>query len=265
MVDVPPEVDAPQERSGLSVVAIDLVALLARHLPAGIDRARRVFDDEVVGAVGVEVADAHAVDAPHVVAQLDGLVSRERRARPDVARGRGALAPVHNRGDAPSAVRILRVARADEVRRRRDGSRRQPRLACLRPAIDVEADVRWIGIEQAPAQMNLSAARHHRNHASIERLANALGRPSERSAGFVQRIHRVEVQVRRDLFRRERAQHLFVVLWRARRRGGRGLLGWRLLLRSAAEDPHGQKGRDPHRGDADAHARLLESERTVSN
>ena len=258
VIHVPPKVDAPQEGPGLPVVAINLVALFARHLTSWIDGARWMLDDEVVGAVGIEIADTHAIHASHVVAKRDGLVSGERSARPDVPGRGGELAPVHHRRDAPSAIRKLRLDRGPEIGRRYDRLWRQPRLAGLGGTVDVEPYVAWIGVEQAPAQIDSTSLSHHRDHTPIEPLADALGRPSERRAGFVQRVHRVEVQVRRDLFRGQRSQHLIVVLGRTRRGVGRRLWRRRLLLSPSGEDPDGQTGRAPHRDSADAHARLLD-------
>ena len=209
-----------------------------------------MLDDEVVGAVGIEIADTHAIHASHVVAKLDRFVSGERSARPDVASRGSELAPVHHRRDAPSAIRKLRLDRGDEIGRRYDRLWRQLRLAGLGRTIDVETYVAWIGVEQAPAQIDSISLSHHRDHTPIEPLANALSRPSERRASVVQRVHRVEVQVRRDLFRGQRSQHLIVVLGRTRRSSGRRRrwLWWKLLLCSAihqcqghhhAHHPHG--------------------------
>jgi hypothetical protein len=75
VVDVPAEIDAPQEAAGASVVGVEFVGVGARPDAAG-SMCRRVLDDEVVGAVAVQVADADTVDALHVVSQRERTEGR---------------------------------------------------------------------------------------------------------------------------------------------------------------------------------------------
>jgi hypothetical protein len=103
VVDIPPEIDAPHEGAGSAVVAIDLVRVAAWHLTAWIDRAGRMLHDKVVGAVAIQIADAYAIDALHVVSQLHGVIAAHRWRRPRRATVVGTLDAIYDRDDTPSA------------------------------------------------------------------------------------------------------------------------------------------------------------------
>jgi hypothetical protein len=198
-----------------------------------------MLHDEVVRAVAVQIADADTIHAPHIVAQRDAASARHGRRRPGIARRRRPLTAAHDGGHAVSAVG--RGVRVEEVRGRDDRLCREAHFsnARVRP-VDVKPDVARIRVEQPPAHAHPAIVGPHRDDAAIERFADARGRPPERRARLVERIHRVEVQVRRDLFRRQRAEPLLVVLRRTRRRRRRYLR--RRLLR------HGRERRDDHGG-----------------
>jgi hypothetical protein len=211
-----------------------------------------MLDDEVVRAVAVEIANADAIDASHVLFQLDRAISVERRTVPRGGRD-STLGGSH---DAVSAIgdRI----RVDEIGRGDEGLRRQLHVRRARPrAIDVEAGAARIGVEEPPAHVHAAAIGSNGDEPAIERLANALGGPPERRARFVERIHRVEVEIRRDLLGRQRPQLAIVAL-----RWTRGGHWWSLLLLLAPKraDARRHDERDDHAGHDDANHGDLETD-----
>ena len=80
-VDVPAEVVAPEEFPRFSVVGVELIRALADADAAGVFAAAGPFDDEVVNAIAVEIAESGHGNTGDIVAELDGAVILNRRVR----------------------------------------------------------------------------------------------------------------------------------------------------------------------------------------
>ena len=249
MVDVPAEIDAPHERAGPTVVGVDLVRVRARHAPPRIDLPDGMLDDEIVGAITVEVANADAIDGADVVAHLQRAIRRGLRVCGNGhAVRRALLAAIHDQRDPPGVFALARGGGIEEIGRAPHRLRREPlrRSACRRP-VHVEGALLGIGVEQPPRQVHARAFERRHHEAAIQSLGNPRGRPPQRRARRMERIHRVEAQIRRNLLGRQRPQLAVVV---SRRPGGLRLRRrrWRRLLLRVADGDSDRQGQPEQRG-----------------
>jgi len=217
-VHVPAQVDPPQEFARRAVVAVILV-----RAPVGTDAARvlssaGMLDNEVIDTVAVQVADADDGHPANVVLELDRLVllGRSVDAKLGARRGR-QFRPTYDRDNPPGVRPIQGRIGVDEIRGPADRLGVQlHRLAAGAGAIDVEGNALRVGPEQSPAEIDFALAHRQGEHATVKRLLNPLRGPAQLRIRVVKRVHRVEVQVGRNLLVRQLAQSPLVVRRRAR-------------------------------------------------
>jgi len=176
-----------------------------------------MFDDEIVDAVAVQIGDSHHSDTADVVLQLEGPVLLYGRIAGKLGHlGGFPLAAAHDGPDEPRVGPVQRGLVIDEIGGLVEGLPMESHryVACGR-AIDIERHVLRVALEQAPAKIDPAVPRCDRQHTAIELLFDTGFGPAQHRIGIVQRVHRIEIQVRRDFLRRERSKPAFVIHRRA--------------------------------------------------
>jgi hypothetical protein len=193
-IDVPSEVDAPEKPAGAAVVAIELVGVGTGPDASGIDVAGGMLHHEIVGAVAVQIGDRHAIDALHVLFQPDGAEKSRRRAGGKRnADGLVLLAPVYDRLDEPDVLAIERRARVSEVGRPGQRFRGElDRRAAISHAVHVERDVRRIGLQQSPPEIDAARLDQPPQGSPVQHVVDPALRPPQRNTGLVEGIDGVE-------------------------------------------------------------------------
>ena len=158
----------------------------------------------------------------------------------------GPLLAVHHGDDAPCGLAARRW-RVHVVGGRLKRLGVQARRRRPHSPVHVEGDVCSVALQQPPAEMHAPPFGGDGHETAIQPFANLGGRPPEGDAGLVQRIHRIEAEIRRDLVRRQLSQGLVVAGRRRRRclgRRGRG----RLLRCSERQSHASRDGKRPNHG-----------------